>query len=89
MESGVELERMILIRRDQDADRAWCATCARPVPMVSAEDAAVLAGVSRRTIYRWAEAGLVHFLETAAGTLLICVDSLSAARGESRQTTNT
>jgi excisionase family DNA binding protein len=44
--------------------------------MVTAEEAAAVAGVTRRTIYRWVEAQSVHFAETPDGALLICLDSL-------------
>ncbi len=45
-------------------------------PLVKPEEAAVLAGVSPRTIYRRVEAGLVHFAESPEGWLLICLSSL-------------
>jgi predicted site-specific integrase-resolvase len=44
--------------------------------MASADEAAQLAQVSARTIYRWADAGKFHFTETPQGLLLICRDSL-------------
>jgi hypothetical protein len=33
-------------------------------------------GVSLRTIYRWVESQRLHVIETPAGLLLICLDSL-------------
>jgi DNA-binding transcriptional MerR regulator len=45
--------------------------------MLSIDDAAILAGVSSRTIFRWAEAGIVHSTETPEGLLLICLNSLN------------
>jgi hypothetical protein len=44
--------------------------------MIAPEEAMAVAGVSSREIYRWVEAGRVHFLETSEGFLLICLDSL-------------
>jgi len=44
--------------------------------MISSEEAAAIAGVSSRTIYRWVEAGRIHFIETAAGGLRICSNSI-------------
>lgn len=49
--------------------------------MLTAFDAAVAAGVSSYTIYRWAEQGAVHFGVTAKGVLLVCPHSL-AQRGK-------
>jgi len=43
---------------------------------VTADEAANLAGVTARTVYRWVEQGKVHFTETAAGKVLVCVNSL-------------
>lgn len=48
--------------------------------MLSPDEAAALTGVGARTIYRWVEAGLVHFAETAEGSLLICLNSLPSSR---------
>jgi hypothetical protein len=40
--------------------------------MLSIDDAAILARVNSRTIFRWAEAGVVHSTETPEGLLVIC-----------------
>jgi len=45
--------------------------------MLSIDDAALLARVNSRTIFHWAEAGVVHSSETPEGLLLICPLSLS------------
>jgi len=45
--------------------------------MLSIDDAAILARVSSRTIFQWAESGVVHSTETPEGLLLICPISLS------------
>jgi excisionase family DNA binding protein len=44
--------------------------------MVTVDDAATIAGVSARTIYRWTDAEKLHFTETSEGRLLICRESL-------------
>ena len=59
----------------------WCQGCGAQVRMLTAFDAAVAAGVSSYTIYRWAEGGAVHYGVTARGVLLVCPNSL-ARRGE-------
>ena len=45
--------------------------------MGTPDEAAILAHVSSRTIYRWVEAETIHFAETPDGLLLICLNSLS------------
>lgn len=56
--------------------RAWCAGCGVEAEMISPEQSGLLADVSVLTVYRWAEAGAVHFAETHDGLLLICQQSL-------------
>lgn len=47
--------------------------------MVTVDEAASLKRVSARAIYRWIEDGELHFIETADGRLLICLNSISSA----------
>jgi hypothetical protein len=56
----------------------WCEGCAGPVEMFTPEEAAALARVTSRAIYRWVEANRVHFTEAPEGYILICLSSLSA-----------
>jgi hypothetical protein len=49
--------------------------------MARPEAAAARAGLRVREIYRLVEAGSVHFLESADGTVLVCVDSLVTPGG--------
>ena len=72
----VETEKVLVIRKHQVATASWCSTCLNESPMISAEQSAALTGLSRRKIYRMAEAGSLHFTETADGRLLICLLSL-------------
>jgi excisionase family DNA binding protein len=44
--------------------------------MIAPDEAATLAGISSRTVYRWVETQSIHFTETHDGLLLICLDSL-------------
>ena len=72
----VQTERLLIIRRRKNAEATWCAGCGEPVTLISSEEAAAIAGVSSRTIYRWVEAGRIHFTETAAGAFRICFNSI-------------
>jgi len=42
-----------------------------------AEEAAAIAGASERAIFRWAEAGEIHFTETEEGKIMFCLNSIS------------
>jgi hypothetical protein len=72
----IETHQLLVISRATGSIQGWCSECARDVPLIRPEEAAVLAGVSPRTIYRRVEAGLVHFAESPEGWLLICLGSL-------------
>jgi hypothetical protein len=74
-EITVEMDRLIVFNRTRKTE--WCASCSRPVEMLSVDDAALLAHVSSVTIFRWAMAGDLHSSESADGLLLICPQSLS------------
>ena len=71
----VELDEVFVIRRRQ-AMALWCAECGDQVQMLTPDQAATIAGLSSRLIYRWVEAGRIHFNETGEGRLLICQRSM-------------
>lgn len=58
-----------------------CPDCLDSGRMVTPTEAAAISAQSLRTIYRWVEAGEVHFIEESTG-LLICVGSLPARSAE-------
>jgi hypothetical protein len=62
----VEKREVWVVRRPQKARMVWCE-----------EQAAALAEVSTRAIYRQVESGQIHFTETADGQLFVCLNSLS------------
>jgi hypothetical protein len=72
----LEITQLLVIKRSGDSRLSWCAGCAREVNMISTEMAAIIARQSTRTIYRWVEAGRLHFTEQPEGRLLICLDSI-------------
>lgn len=47
--------------------------------MVAPEQAAAVARVTVRIIYRWVELGVVHYTEGPEGSLAVCLKSLPAA----------
>jgi hypothetical protein len=56
---------------------AWCLKCRDVACMLTIDQAALAAGVSSRTIYRYVEEDRIHYIETAEGLLLICRNSLA------------
>ena len=73
-EITVETERLVIVNRRRRST-AWCSTCSRQVEMLTVDDAAIFAHVNSRTIFHWAESGVVHSSETPEGLLLICPHS--------------
>lgn len=72
----LEVTQLLVIKRGGRTGLVWCESCARDVPMISTERAAIIARQNTRTIYRWVEAGRLHFTEKPSGQLLICLNSL-------------
>ena len=76
-EITVETRKLTIIRqRSNCAARAWCDACAAEVELLAPEQAAALAGLATRALYRQIEAGCLHFQELADGRLFICLTSL-------------
>jgi len=59
--------------------RGWCNKCFAETSLATPEAAAAASRVSVSMIYQWAEMGRLHFAGASAGTLLVCVGSLSAS----------
>jgi hypothetical protein len=81
-EVTIETEEHVIIHRSSGGAHPslqWCPFCRRQVEMVTPEQAGQIAGVSERTIYRWVEAGTIHFLEDSGHTY-VCVPALPARK---------
>lgn len=72
----VERDQVLVIRKLDYRALQSCAECGEQARMVSVDDAASIAGLSARAVYRHVETGQVHFSETTDGSLLICLNSL-------------
>jgi hypothetical protein len=75
-EITIETERMLFVSSPKRVV-TWCAACGARADMVPVDEAAILARVNSRTIYRWVEAEQLHSSETPQGLLLVCLNSLS------------
>jgi hypothetical protein len=72
----IEMHEVWVITRPETTP-VLCDLCpGQQSSMIAPQEAAALAGVSLRTIFRWVEAGQVHYLEQADGLFLICLNSM-------------
>ena len=63
----------------KSSPRLLCPDCRDATQMLTPVEAAWQTNVSQRVVYRWIEAGLVHFSETVDGGLFVCLAPLSGS----------
>jgi hypothetical protein len=80
----IETERLLVISRSKASIEGWCDVCATNSRFVPIDTAAAVAAVSQRTIFRWAEADVIHLIETADGKAMFCLNSIMR-HGEARR----
>jgi hypothetical protein len=71
----LEIEEAVSIRT-RTVLIAYCRTCGKQTRMVAANEAAIVARVTAREIYRLVEAGRLHFTEDQSGLLYVCLESI-------------
>ena len=71
-------ERTLLTKKRSLVASLWCRECAERVSLVRPDLAAIIASVSVRTLYKWIEAGKLHYSEDIPGVPLICLKSLGS-----------
>jgi hypothetical protein len=76
IEITLEKRRVQWIAKRSIASTGWCESCRERTRFISPDEAAKIAQVGARAIYRSVEAGELHFIETEAGELLVCTNSL-------------
>jgi hypothetical protein len=80
--TAVAIHQFYVVRQQKHAPPVVCSQCPVAIAsLVAPDEAAVVTGISTRAIYRWVEAGVIHFLENANGSLLVCLNSFPAAVG--------
>jgi hypothetical protein len=73
----IAIHQVYLVRQGESFAPVLCSECATGLAsMVTPEEAATVTGVPRRSIYRLIEAGLIHYLEEADDSLLVCLNSI-------------
>lgn len=73
----VETRDVVTLRGPAAAMELHCPACGRVVRMLPPEEAAALAGVSVRALFRRMEAGGLHYAESPAGRVFVCSQSIS------------
>ncbi|HZM86922.1 MAG TPA: hypothetical protein VFF31_10390 [Blastocatellia bacterium] len=76
MRITIQTERLLVMNQGRSL-YSMCSTCGDEVRMVTIDQAATLARLSSLEIYREVEAGVLHFIETAEGSVLVCFNSLN------------
>ena len=71
----IETERLLVMSRSQNF-ASWCPSCGALVPRLTVDEAAAVARVDSMTVYRWVEAGTIHYARTEGGVPLLCAVSL-------------
>jgi len=76
-EKTVEIHEFYVVRTASGSLPSLCTDCSTgDAVMVTPEQAALLAKVPMRVIYRWVETGSVHYREDPNGSLFVCLKSL-------------
>lgn len=76
VEITIQTDRLLIVRRSGSNTPAWCEACAGLTRMLTVDEAATVARSTSRAIYQRVEAAQLHFTESPAGSLLICLNSL-------------
>lgn len=63
-------------------NRIWCPYCQDYEKFLRIQNAAKLADVSRRTIYRYLEEGRIYAVKTVGGTYRVCSGCLLKSKPE-------
>ena len=76
-EKTVEIHEVYVIRRPSGALPELCSQCSTGGGvLVTPEEAAAIAKVPVRTVYRWVEIGMVHHRNAPDGSVVVCTKSL-------------
>ena len=84
-EIAFELEQTMIVKRRSGSASAWCNDCELEVVMLTPDEVASITSTTTRSLYRWVEAGIIHFTETQSGLIRICLPSLLQAIGTASQ----
>jgi len=72
----VERDEFYVVQHSSAPVALWCEACGGETQFAYPIAAALATQTPARTLFRQAEAGLIHFTETPEGLLLFCLKSL-------------
>ncbi len=78
-----EIEETIVVRRGERLSREFCPLCGIVANMLTPQFASAVSKKPVREIFRFVEAGRLHFSETSGG--LICLNCLTALIAEYKE----
>lgn len=85
-EKRVEIHERLIIRTASGSLPSLCEECSTgDAILLAPEQAAALADLPPRMIYRWVEAGAIHYREEPNGKLTVCVKTLLARGNQVRK----
>lgn len=76
VEINIETDQVFVLKDSRVANIAWCKGCNKAVVMLTPEQVAIIKNVSSQAVYRWVDAGEIHYAVTSEGLLLVCLNSL-------------
>jgi hypothetical protein len=71
-----ETHEVLILSRRRIHEKRFCADCRAQVFWLVPEEAMLVGKASLREIFRLVETNEIHFIENAAGFLLVCAESL-------------
>lgn len=76
-EERIEIHEKLIVRTASGSLPALCDECsAGDSILLSPDQASTLTGIPARLIYRWVEAGAIHYREAPNGKLTVCIKTL-------------
>jgi len=79
-----ESRERLTVRLDTPSILGWCEQGCGEVLMVTANEAARIAGIDTRAVFRGIETGSIHFIEAARGAVFVCTKSLEGIAAPDR-----
>ena len=76
-EVTIETDEIWIIRRPTGGVAAWCPTCATQTTMITPDEAAVLAELDARDVYRLVVDGQIHSNGTPGDFSFLCSNSIA------------
>jgi hypothetical protein len=84
-EVAFELDQIMVVKRRSGSVLGWCNDCELQVVMITPDEAASITSATTRALYRLVDTGMIHFTETQAGLIRLCLPSLISTTSSSNR----